>query len=218
MTFTGKLRGVSVTLWEWSRLETGLYTETPVTVENVLIAPLEDREGEAGTRLFAGADYELYLPRGDAHAWEGNRVTFFGRDHRLYGLRRELMEGLLPLSWNARIRAVPWDLNTPLSFLRVTRKRDAEGYHTETETNLFGEGATIPCKWLGQHGQEEERGDRSSATEPATVWLRWTPGITQQLRVRRTDDERPYEIVSAADVEDRHEWLELRVRRREAAT
>ena len=55
------------------------YTETAVTVPNVLIAPVsaEDVINEmnlSGKR----AVYELGIPKGDANVWEGNRVEFFG--------------------------------------------------------------------------------------------------------------------------------------------
>lgn len=212
----GLIKGIPVTLYETAYIG-GQWTESAVTVENVLVEPISHKEGDAGTSLYGEGVYTLSLPKGDAHAWEGARCVFFGRSFRLYGLRREYIEALVPLDWNAQITAAVWDLNTPVRFCTVTSGRDAEGYPAETQTDVFGEGVTVPCKWLPGHGAEADIHDRLSVRKPATVWCRYLPELDERCILYRGDDDTPYEIVSMANIEDRDMWLEMRVQRREAA-
>ena len=106
-----KPSGITVILYE--RAETGrdafnapIYEETPVAVENVLVAP----EKDGGEPIFDETDfksrkavYTLGLPKGDAHAWENCRVSFFGKNFRVIGMPTEGIEELIPLSWNRKI-------------------------------------------------------------------------------------------------------------------
>ena len=106
-----KLSGITVTLYE--RTETGrdafnapIYTETPVNVENVLVAPAEAQ----GEPIFNETDlksrkaiYTLALPKGNSNTWENCRVSFFGRMFRVIGIPTEGIEDLIPLSWNRKV-------------------------------------------------------------------------------------------------------------------
>lgn len=104
------IRGITVTLYE--RTQTGTdpanrptYTETPVEVENVLVAPLSDEEILQTLNLTGRrARYQLGVPKGDAHAWEGCRVSFFGETWRVIGHPTEGIETLLPLGWNKKVK------------------------------------------------------------------------------------------------------------------
>lgn len=104
------IRGIPVILYE--RVKTGedeahepIYTETPVTVENVLVTPLDASavvtELDLTGRHLA---YELAIPKADAHAWEGCAVEFFGRKFRVYGSVQQYMEDLVPLDWNKKVQ------------------------------------------------------------------------------------------------------------------
>ena len=107
------IQGISVTLYE--RAQTGadalnapVYTETPVTVENVLVQPLtgEDTDGNGPASLLGRKEiYQLAIPKGDTHTWENNRVKFFGKMCRITGGRKYGIERMLPLCWNAIYRA-----------------------------------------------------------------------------------------------------------------
>ena len=78
------LKGRTITLLR--RQQTGVdafnrptYTETPVQVENVLIAPLSDQEVLDTLNLTGRkAVYQLGIPKGDTNDWENQRVQFFG--------------------------------------------------------------------------------------------------------------------------------------------
>ena len=107
------LRGITVTLWE--RTATGeqddfhreIYTETPVRVKNVLVAPATQTGEEIleSTDLESRrADYTLGIPKGDTHSWEGCRVDFFGESFRVIGKPTKGIEAMIPLSWNKKVR------------------------------------------------------------------------------------------------------------------
>lgn len=77
------IKGIPVTLYE--RTKTGedafhepVYAETPVTVENVLITPVDSAASPTELQL-SGRHlvYELCIPKADTHKWEGCAVEFF---------------------------------------------------------------------------------------------------------------------------------------------
>lgn len=109
------------------------------------------------------------------------------------------------------------DLRTPVYFKSVARTTGDNGYPTETETNVFGAGKAVFCKWVNAHGTEVMTAMELDVKEPATITMRYSPLIVPTLIVYRGTDADPYEIISIDDVEERHVWLEVKVRRRTAA-
>ena len=100
-----RIKGVAVTLHERQQTGPDTYETVPVTVENVLICPatqndIVDDEGLLGRR----AEYELLIPKGDAHRWDNSQVDFFGRQFRVFGAPLEYIEAMTPLSWNRRVK------------------------------------------------------------------------------------------------------------------
>ena len=105
------MRGITVTLYD--RTKTGIdalnnpvYTETPVSVDNVLVAPVSSTE-VLDTYNLTGrkAVYQLAIPKGDTHEWTaGKKVSFFGEDWRIVELPQEGIEKLIPLQWNKKVR------------------------------------------------------------------------------------------------------------------
>lgn len=104
------MKGITVTLYERTRTGSDAfnrptYTETAVEVENVLVAPLSDDEIIQTLNLTGKrARYQLGIPKGDTHAWEGNRVSFFGETFRVIGHPTEGIDDLIPLSWNKKVK------------------------------------------------------------------------------------------------------------------
>ena len=106
------MKGITVTLY--SRTQSGtdafnrpIYTETEVSVDNVLVAPAT----EAGQEVLDTLDltgrkavYTLAIPKGDTHQWEGNRVGFFGEVWQVVGIPTEGIEDLIPLQWNKKVK------------------------------------------------------------------------------------------------------------------
>ena len=105
------MRGITVTYYEKTQtgrdpLNAPIYSEIPVEVENVLVAPMSTEEVlQTYTLTGRKAVYQLGIPKGDTHKWTaGERVHFFGEDWKIIGLPEEGVEALIPLSWNKKVR------------------------------------------------------------------------------------------------------------------
>lgn len=104
------IKGIPVVLHE--RTQTGVdgfkepvYTETSTIVENVLVTPADasavtDELQLSGRHLA----YELSIPKGDSHTWDGCIVEFFGKKWRVFGGVQEYIEALVPLDWNRKVK------------------------------------------------------------------------------------------------------------------
>lgn len=105
-----KLKGVQVTLYSVTQTGTDdfnhpIYAETPVTVDNVLVAPATDEEILNTLNLYGKkAVYTLGIPKGDTNDWENRRVRFFGKDWRVISEPTEGIENLIPLEWNKKVK------------------------------------------------------------------------------------------------------------------
>lgn len=103
------IKGITVVLHE--KIKVGadefnkdIFEEIPVTVENVLVAPVNSNEVTSQTNL-AGkkAVYTLALPKEDDHNWENSRVDFFGESWRTISLPIGGIEEMIPLGWNKKV-------------------------------------------------------------------------------------------------------------------
>ena len=105
------MNGITVTLYDRTlvgadELNSPIYSETPVSVDNVLVAPLSsDQVLDTYNLTGRRAEYQLAIPKGDTHDWTaGKKVSFFGADWRIIGIPEEGIEYLIPLSWNKKVR------------------------------------------------------------------------------------------------------------------
>lgn len=105
------IKGITVTLYNRTKtgtdaLNSPIYEETPVTVDNVLVAPMTTEEVlQTYTLTGRKAVYQMGIPKGDTHEWTaGKKVTFFGEDWKIIGLPLEGIEDLIPLNWNKKVR------------------------------------------------------------------------------------------------------------------
>ena len=109
------IKGITVTLYERTAgdpdaFNDATYTESAVTVNNVLVTPVDSAEVVSSTTLEGKkAVYELCLPKGDTHEWENCRVSFFGEDWIAFGLNREYIEANVPLSWNKKVKVARYE-------------------------------------------------------------------------------------------------------------
>lgn len=105
------IQGIPVVLYERTYTEDDsfgnpIYTETAVTVDNVLVAPVSEQE-VIDTLSLTGRKviYKLGIPKGDTHDWTaGTRVSFFGKSFRTIGDATQGIEALIPLSWHKIVR------------------------------------------------------------------------------------------------------------------
>lgn len=105
------MRGITVTLYE--RTQTGTdelnhptYSETAVSIDNVLVAPVSSTELTETYNLTGRiAVYQLAIPKGDSHDWTaGQKVDFFGHSWRIIAMPEEGIDKLIPLSWNKKVK------------------------------------------------------------------------------------------------------------------
>lgn len=103
------IKGISVRLFEKVKVGTDefnkdIFEEIPVTVENVLVAPVNSDEVTSSTNLVGKrAVYTLAIPKGDNHNWENARVDFFGKSWKTVGLPIGGIDQLIPLGWNKKV-------------------------------------------------------------------------------------------------------------------
>lgn len=104
------IKGITVTLYE--RTQTGVdefgvaeYSETPVEVDGVLVAPTADDAIVTDLQLYGKKSvYELHIPKGDTHDWTDARVSFFGETFRTFGTTVQWINGNVPLKWNTKVK------------------------------------------------------------------------------------------------------------------
>lgn len=105
------MKGITITLWDRTQtdvdeLNNPVYTETSVSVDNVLVAPVNSTE-VLDTYNLTGrkAVYQLAIPKGDTNDWTaGKKVSFFGEDWRIIEIAEEGIESLIPLQWNKKVK------------------------------------------------------------------------------------------------------------------
>lgn len=105
------MKGITITLWDRTQtdvdeLNNPVYTETSVSVDNVLVAPVNSTE-VLDTYNLTGrkAVYQLAIPKGDTNEWTaGKKVSFFGEDWRIIEIAEEGIESLIPLQWNKKVK------------------------------------------------------------------------------------------------------------------
>lgn len=104
------MRGISITLYTETQTGTDdfnrpIYSEAPITVDNVLIGEpsteqVVDELNLSGKRLA----YTLAIPKGDTHDWENKKVEFFGQRFKTFGEVTQGIEHLIPLAWNKKVK------------------------------------------------------------------------------------------------------------------
>lgn len=109
------------------------------------------------------------------------------------------------------------ELRTPVRFCKITRVPNSKGIPEKREENVFGGNKTVMCKWVNAHGSESFTAMQLQINEPATLTCRYSPKITPDLIAYKGDDKSPYDVISVDNVEERGRWLEIKVKRREAA-
>lgn len=105
------IRGITITLYDVAQTGTDplnkpIYTETPVAVDNVLVAPVSSTE-QLETFNLTGrkAIYQMAIPKGDSHEWTaGKKVRFFDANWRIIGIPTEGIDELIPLDWNKKVQ------------------------------------------------------------------------------------------------------------------
>ena len=104
------IKGIPVILYEKTQTGTDpfgdpIYQETPVEVDNVLVAPASSDDITEQLQLYGKhAVYTLAIPKGDTHDWRDRKVNFFGEDFHTFGLPVDGIDALIPGSWNRKVQ------------------------------------------------------------------------------------------------------------------
>lgn len=104
------IKGITVTLY--AKTQTGVdafgepvFTETPVSVPNVLVTPTTNDAIVTDLQLYGKRSvYELCIPKGDAHDWRDVRVSFFGKTFRTFATDVEWIGANTPTKWNRKVK------------------------------------------------------------------------------------------------------------------
>lgn len=104
------IKGVPITLYVKTKTGTDpfgadIYDETPITVDNVLISPIDSNDITEATNLVENVEsYKLCIPKGDKNTWKNTKVEFWGKQWQTVGDAVEYIEAMTPLSWNKQIK------------------------------------------------------------------------------------------------------------------
>ncbi|MHB9031921.1 MAG: phage head closure protein [Anaerolineae bacterium] len=101
----------------------------------------------------------------------------------------------------------PGELRTAITLQQRTVTRDAGGF-TAPEALAS---VTVWARWINVHGAEAWTAAFAGVLEPATVLIRYVEGLDATWSVVK--GEKTYKIVSVDDISERHEYLELKVKR-----
>lgn len=104
----------------------------------------------------------------------------------------------------------PGELRTSVVLASRTVYKDAGGF----QRSRFEAVATIWAKWVNVHGSEAWTANSVQATEAATVTIRYRSDV--DLTNCLDKNGKIFEIVSIDNIQERNEYLELKVKRVEA--
>lgn len=102
------IKGIPVKLYERTLSGTDgfdhpMYAETPVTIENVLVAPASTTEILDTLNLTGKkAVYNIAIPKEDTHNWQDCRVDFFGQSWKVIGFPQQGINENIPGAWNQK--------------------------------------------------------------------------------------------------------------------
>ena len=103
------LKGITVTLYQKTLIghdafNQDVYEETPVEVDDVLVAPTLSQENLDIVDLYGKkAVYTLAIPKGDEHDWVDKKISFFGKVFHSFGIPLEGIDCDIPLKWNKKV-------------------------------------------------------------------------------------------------------------------
>ena len=152
-----------------------IYNWVPVTVDNVLVAPLSEVDStQALTPEGRRALYHLAIPKADTHRWEGQMVQFWGCTWSVIGIPTMGIDHLIPGPWNKKVVVELYRTATPdiaslwadkVTLRKISTADDDDGYahlsggRERTRTCIFTQGVDRE-----EYAQDDKTGVRRSAT------------------------------------------------------
>ena len=103
------------------------------------------------------------------------------------------------------------EMRTRITIREIRTGIDPEGFNIREYADIFK--APIWCKWEWERTTETFENERLRAEERAKITLRHSDRIHQRCLIWREKESEPWEVVGVNDVEDRHRWMELTLKR-----
>lgn len=101
----------------------------------------------------------------------------------------------------------PGELRTQITLESRTVATGTGGFQSPTWSTI----ATVWSRWSNAHGPESLQAAIQNAEAPATVLIRYRAGLDTTCAVLK--GSKRYEIVSIDNIQERGEYMELKVRR-----
>jgi SPP1 family predicted phage head-tail adaptor len=101
----------------------------------------------------------------------------------------------------------PGELRTSITLQERAVTPDAGGFGVKSWSDI----ATVWARWENAHGSEAWTANTAGAEQAATALIRYRSDIDTTCAVLKGSDR--YEIVSLDDIQERHEYIELKVKR-----
>lgn len=99
----------------------------------------------------------------------------------------------------------PGELRTAITLKKRTVTSDEGGFPVQSWTKI----ADVWAKWTNAHGTEVWTADMAGAKMPATVLIRYRSDVDATCAVEK--DGQLYEIFSIDNIQERSEYLEIKV-------
>jgi SPP1 family predicted phage head-tail adaptor len=99
----------------------------------------------------------------------------------------------------------PGEMRTTVALQNPTLTPDAGGAQVPTWSTF----ATVKAKWTNVHGSEVWASQAVQAISPATVLIRYHSSVTTSSAVLKGSEL--YKVVSVDNIQDRNEYMELKV-------
>lgn len=103
------------------------------------------------------------------------------------------------------------EMRTRVTIQKIQTGQDREGFNTREYIKIFP--GPIWCKWEWERGTETFENERQRLEERAVITVRYTDKITQRCMLWKEKDKTPWEIVAINDIDDRHRWLQITLKR-----
>ena len=102
----------------------------------------------------------------------------------------------------------PGELHTPITLQERTVSTDTGGFQTKAAATI----ASVMAKWTNAYGSEVWAVQMVEAVQAATVLIRYRSDVDNTCMVLRGSVV--YEIVSLDNIQERNEYIELKVKMR----
>lgn len=99
------------------------------------------------------------------------------------------------------------EMRTTVTLQKRVVVTSAGGFQTETWSKI----ATVKAKWVNVHGSEAWTASSLQADEPATITIRYRSDFDSTCSVLKNG--KIYAVVSMDNIQDRDEYLELKIKR-----